>query len=45
MAYHGYWQEDMYQVNMHFGTAADLKGLSDALHARGSTYFLLGNVS
>jgi len=35
MAYHGYWQEDMYQVNMHFGTAADLKGLSDALHARG----------
>lgn len=37
-AYHGYWQEDMYSLNPHFGTAADLLALSDALHARGSTY-------
>ncbi|KAL3421233.1 alpha amylase [Phlyctema vagabunda] len=33
--YHGYWQEDMYSVNPHFGTAEDLLALSDALHARG----------
>jgi alpha-amylase len=34
-AYHGYWQEDIYSVNPHFGTAEDLLALSDALHARG----------
>ncbi|CAG8089704.1 unnamed protein product [Penicillium olsonii] len=34
-AYHGYWQQDIYEVNPHHGDAADLKALSDALHARG----------
>ncbi|QSZ30588.1 hypothetical protein DSL72_000145 [Monilinia vaccinii-corymbosi] len=35
VAYHGYWPEDLYSVNPHFGTADDLLALSDALHARG----------
>lgn len=34
-AYHGYWQENIYQVNPEFGTAFDLRDLADALHARG----------
>ncbi|KAF9876922.1 alpha amylase [Colletotrichum karsti] len=34
-AYHGFWTEDIYQINEHFGTEADLKELADALHARG----------
>jgi len=34
-AYHGYWAQDIYQVNPHFGTAANLVALSSALHARG----------
>ncbi|WPH01671.1 Hypothetical protein R9X50_00452200 [Acrodontium crateriforme] len=34
-AFHGYWQQDLYQLNSHFGTEADLKSLSDALHSRG----------
>ena len=33
--YHGYWQQDLYEINSHFGTAADLKALSTALYARG----------
>ncbi|MCJ1379597.1 hypothetical protein MMC17_002699 [Xylographa soralifera] len=33
-AYHGYWPIDKYSVNENFGTAADLKNLSDSLHAR-----------
>ncbi|KAJ0161716.1 Acid alpha-amylase [Colletotrichum tanaceti] len=33
--YHGFWTEDLYSLNPHFGTEADLKGLADALHARG----------
>ncbi|KAG9124675.1 hypothetical protein FRC07_010661 [Ceratobasidium sp. 392] len=33
--YHGYWIEDISQLNPHFGTADDLKGLSTELHARG----------
>ena len=33
-AYHGYWPVDKYSVNENFGTVADLKNLSDALHAR-----------
>ncbi|PQE16480.1 Acid alpha-amylase protein [Rutstroemia sp. NJR-2017a BBW] len=32
---HGYWPEDFYSVNPHFGTSQDLLALSDALHARG----------
>jgi alpha-amylase len=34
-AYHGYWAQNIYGVNTNFGTAADLKALSTALHARG----------
>ncbi|PYH93620.1 alpha-amylase [Aspergillus ellipticus CBS 707.79] len=34
-AYHGYWQQKIYSVNSNFGTADDLKALSDALHNRG----------
>ncbi|KAG9097722.1 hypothetical protein FRC06_007241 [Ceratobasidium sp. 370] len=33
--YHGYWIEDISQLNPHFGTADDLKALSTDLHARG----------
>jgi alpha-amylase len=33
-SYHGYWQEDLYRLNDHFGTADDLKALSKALHDR-----------
>jgi alpha-amylase len=34
-AYHGYWQQDLYAVNGHYGTSDDLKELSRALHGRG----------
>ncbi|CAE6465811.1 unnamed protein product [Rhizoctonia solani] len=34
-SYHGYWIEDISQLNAHFGTAEDLKMLSTELHARG----------
>ncbi|KAJ5915678.1 alpha-amylase [Penicillium verhagenii] len=34
-AYHGYWQQKIYDVNSNFGTADDLLALSDAVHARG----------
>ncbi|THW29580.1 putative alpha-amylase [Aureobasidium pullulans] len=34
-SYHGYWAQDIYQVNTNFGSAADLVSLSDALHKRG----------
>jgi len=34
-AYHGYSQQDLYQLNSEFGTMQDLKDLSAALHARG----------
>ncbi|EPS26265.1 alpha-amylase Amy13A [Penicillium oxalicum 114-2] len=34
-AYHGYWQQEIYNVNNNYGTAADLKALSQALHSRG----------
>ncbi|KAI5850741.1 alpha-amylase [Tricharina praecox] len=34
-AFHGYWAQDIAQLNPHFGTAAELAELSDALHARG----------
>ncbi|KAL9121414.1 MAG: hypothetical protein Q9187_002027 [Circinaria calcarea] len=32
--YHGYWTQDFYAENSKFGTAADLKALSAALHDR-----------
>ncbi|KAJ5742037.1 hypothetical protein N7533_011446 [Penicillium manginii] len=34
-AYHGYWQQKIYEVNSNHGTAADILALSKALHARG----------
>ncbi|OJJ97669.1 hypothetical protein ASPACDRAFT_123558 [Aspergillus aculeatus ATCC 16872] len=34
-AYHGYWPNDLYSINSHFGTSNDLKALSSALHKRG----------
>lgn len=35
LPYHGYWPQDSYSINPKFGTAADLKALSAALHKRG----------
>lgn len=34
-AYHGYWVQDMYALNPHFGTHQDLLDLSKAVHDRG----------
>ncbi|KAA8895252.1 alpha-amylase [Sphaerosporella brunnea] len=34
-AYHGYWAEDLNRLNPHFGSAEELRELSDALHRRG----------
>ena len=34
-SYHGYGATDMFKVDPHFGTLADLKALGAALHARG----------
>ncbi|CAI7610068.1 unnamed protein product [Penicillium crustosum] len=34
-AYHGYWPNDLYSINSHFGTSDDLQALSTALHDRG----------
>lgn len=34
-SYHGYWAQNIYEVNSNFGDKASLKALSDALHARG----------
>ncbi|OJJ48020.1 hypothetical protein ASPZODRAFT_131669 [Penicilliopsis zonata CBS 506.65] len=34
-AYHGYWQQRIYDVNANFGTKEDLIALSDAIHDRG----------
>ncbi|KFY16406.1 hypothetical protein V491_05344, partial [Pseudogymnoascus sp. VKM F-3775] len=39
-AYHGYWGNDPYTLNPHFGTADDLKSLSDALHSRGMSLMI-----
>ncbi|KAF2672970.1 alpha-amylase [Microthyrium microscopicum] len=33
-AYHGYWQQDLFKLNSHFGSVEDLKDLSDELHRR-----------
>ena len=33
-AYHGYWIQDISKLNDRFGTADDLKALSDELHKR-----------
>ncbi|PYH93323.1 alpha-amylase [Aspergillus ellipticus CBS 707.79] len=34
-AYHGYWPNDLYSINSHFGTPNGLRALSSALHKRG----------
>ncbi|KAF2765530.1 putative alpha-amylase, partial [Teratosphaeria nubilosa] len=34
-AYTGYWQQDLYALNPHFGTAEELNELVEDLHARG----------
>lgn len=34
-AYHGYWPQNLYALNDHFGTAKDLRKLSKELHKRG----------
>lgn len=34
-AYHGYWPQNMYSLNEHFGTADELRKLSKELHKRG----------
>ncbi|KAM0714716.1 hypothetical protein Q7P37_009754 [Cladosporium fusiforme] len=34
-AYHGYWQQDLYSLNPHFGTSHDLRELARTLHSRG----------
>ena len=34
-SYHGYWAQDLTQVNPHFGTLADLRRLTAAAHDRG----------
>jgi alpha-amylase len=39
-AYHGYWPQDLFALNGHFGTADDLHALADALHGRGM-YFMV----
>ncbi|MDP7113795.1 MAG: alpha-amylase family glycosyl hydrolase [Myxococcota bacterium] len=39
-AFHGYWIEDHGKVDPRFGTEADLRELSDALHARGMRLIL-----
>ncbi|KAM0270236.1 hypothetical protein ACHAQH_009518 [Verticillium albo-atrum] len=33
--YHGYWAQDLYSINSNLGTAADLKSLVNAAHAKG----------
>lgn len=33
-AYHGYYQDDLYALNQHFGTHDELLKLSDEMHAR-----------
>lgn len=34
-SYHGYWQQNIYELNDKFGTESDLLDLSKALHDRG----------
>lgn len=40
-SYHGYWQQNLYQLNDRFGTEDDLKALSSAVHDRGMVRVLL----
>lgn len=34
-AYHGFWAQDIYSLNEHFGTEDDLLALSEEIHKRG----------
>lgn len=34
-SYHGYWAQNIYEVNSNFGAASDLAALSAAVHAKG----------
>src|ERR1700735_3854318 len=34
-AYHGYWVQNLYALNDHFGSASDLKNLISEVHNRG----------
>lgn len=36
--YHGYWTKNIYSLNSNFGTADDLKQLSQALHDKQMVY-------
>ena len=36
--YHGYWVQNYYRVNAHFGSWKDVEGFSRALHANGMRY-------
>ncbi|HVO00317.1 MAG TPA: alpha-amylase family glycosyl hydrolase, partial [Steroidobacteraceae bacterium] len=38
--YHGYWITDFTAVDPHFGTAAEMQALVDAVHARGMKLYL-----
>jgi glycosidase len=38
--YHGYWITDFTHVDPHFGSAADMRALADAVHARGMKLYL-----
>ncbi|KAJ5073280.1 alpha-amylase [Anaeramoeba ignava] len=40
--YHGYWQQDIYEVNPHFGSADDLTNLIKAAHDKG--IWVMGDV-
>ncbi|PYH90509.1 alpha-amylase AmyA [Aspergillus ellipticus CBS 707.79] len=42
-AYHGYWPQDLYSLNPHFGTEQDLLDLSKAVHDRGM-YLMMDTV-
>ncbi|MCJ1369414.1 hypothetical protein MMC20_000625 [Loxospora ochrophaea] len=35
MAYHGYWQQNLFELNPNFGNVSDLQALSTAVHSRG----------
>ncbi|KAK2806870.1 hypothetical protein FQN51_005670 [Onygenales sp. PD_10] len=39
-AYHGYWPQDLYKLNPHFGSRTDLLDLQKQLHDRGM-YFMV----
>ncbi|KAL2867445.1 alpha-amylase [Aspergillus lucknowensis] len=42
--FHGYWPQNIYNVNPYFGTADDIRALSKALHDRGM-YFMMDVVA